>query len=837
MSREFYEDRRARRNARIARGRFFKNLFIWILGVLFIPTVIVVATVVIPLKTFTGSDGRYVSAELAEQSLFNVTMTVMKNPGAYGVEDFPVILDEIDNLMDITVFEETKIKDLISLDKEKLRTVKFGENLGDNIIDCFKVTATIESVGVADKLGDFGELSVFKQYTAVAGEVDEHAEGFNYKLYYYKVSGDTYAPAFEKNGETVTKVSGTAELYYPNLTKVPLTDIPEIFSDSMSTVTVKSLLATFGVPEDGEIAEVFGDKTLNDLADFSFDDIKLSTFLSVAGNEDIYDILCAAVEGEVTPATLTVGDLKDGIVIDNVKLSVLLSVADNGDLYDILCGAIGGGVTPATLTVGNLKDIEIDNIKISSFLPVADNGDLYDILCNAITKDATHPLPADLTVGDLKLLEVDDVKLSSFLDPDDSANDDLYEILLDALAGHGITDKNEISLGDMKDFDTSGIKLVHVIALTNAPDLYSILEDVTGKAANAIVLSDLDGFSTGNIKLAKVLDPADAPDLYSILEDVTGKAANAIVLSDLDGFSTGNIKLANVLDPAEAPDLYSILEDVTGKAANAIVLSDLDGFSTGNIKLASVLDPADAPTLYTILGDVTGKAANAIVLSDLDGFDTDNIYLSHVLTPSAANANLYDILEDATGKSSAEIKLSDLDSGFTVDNIKLSSVISSDGGNQILAALLNDNTVTIGNLPTKINSLKVADIFDVVCFTTDSSEAADTDAKYSYNSATKTYTLDNAGTYYISKNAKVWLFMLYDGSAVKSTEAGKVGSALSYTDVELTFNGMEGRIATVSTAFTDATLKQLIQTGVIVDKPSYSSHYDKSFTEILDLIP
>ena len=483
--------------------------------------------------------------------------------------------------------------------------------------------------------------------------------------------------------------------------------------------------------------------------------------------------------------------------------------------------------------------MEIDNIKVSSFLPVADNGDLYDILCNAITKNATHPLPADLTVGDLKLLEVDDVKLSSFLDPDDSANDDLYEILLDALASHGITDKNDISLGDMKDFDTSGIKLTHVIALSNAPKLYDILEDVTGKTSDAIVLSDLNDFSAESIKLSKVLAPADAPKLYEILEDITGKDADEVVLSDLDDdhFNTGNIKLASVLDTADAPKLYDILEDVTGKGSDAIVLSDLNDFDTGNIKLAKVLDPTEAPTLYTILEDVTGEAANVIVLSDLNDFATDDIYLSHVLTPSAANASLYDILEDATGKSSAEIKLSDLDSGFTVNNIKLSSVISSDGGNQILAALLNDNTVTIGNLPTKINSLKVVDIFDVVCFTIDSSDAADTDAKYSYNSATKTYTLDNAGTYYISKNAKVWLFMLYDDSAVKSTDAGKIGSALSYTDVDLTFNDMEGRIATVSTAFTNATLKQLIQTGIIVDKPSYSSHYDKSFTQILDLIP
>ena len=78
--------------------------------------------------------------------------------------------------------------------------------------------------------------------------------------------------------------------------------------------------------------------------------------------------------------------------------------------------------------------------------------------------------------------------------------------------------------------------------------------------------------------------------------------------------------------------------------------------------------------------------------------------------------------------------------------------------------------------------------------------------------------------------------MLYDDSASKSSEAGKVGSALSYTDVDLTFNDMEDRIAAVSAAFTNATLKQLVQTGIIVNKPSYSSHYDKSFTQILDSI-
>ena len=65
-------ERRHKRNSRIARGRILKNLFIWFLGVIFLPLAIVGAMFVVPVglinsgetqiiggKVYTGSDGEY----------------------------------------------------------------------------------------------------------------------------------------------------------------------------------------------------------------------------------------------------------------------------------------------------------------------------------------------------------------------------------------------------------------------------------------------------------------------------------------------------------------------------------------------------------------------------------------------------------------------------------------------------------------------------------------------------------------------------------------------------------------------------------------------------------
>lgn len=863
MSREFYEDKKARRNARIAHCRFLKNLFIWFLGVIFIPVVIVVTTMFVPLKMFTGSDGSVVSEELSEKSLFNVATTVMSSPENYGVKDFPIILTEIDNLMDIKVFNDTKISDLISVDKDKLKEVTFGENVGGSIIDCFKVTATIDSVGITDSLGDFGKLSVFKEYTPVTEEVNQNAADFNYKLYYYKVSGEKYAPAFEKNGETVTKVSGEADLYYPNLIYVPLPDIADIFSDRMGTLSISSLLNTFGVDEGSDVMEIFGEKTLKELSDFDFNEIKLSTFLDTTTNKDIYDILCAAVEGEVTAETLTIGDLNSGIVIDNVKLSVILDVEgnedmydilcaavegevtaetitvgdlnnldinrvqlktflnpdDNEELYDILCGAIGGGVTAETLTVGDFSTLETDNIKVSSFLNPDDNEDLYDILCNAITKDDEHPTADTLLIGDLKLLDVDDVKLSSFLDPDDPANDDLYAILLDTLASHGITDKNDISLGNMKNFDTSEVKLIHVIVPENAPKLYEILEDVTGKETENIILSDLDDFSTGDVKLINVLDPDDAPRLYDILRDVTNKDDNGeIKLSDLNDFSTGNVKLANVLDPDDAPKLYDILEDVTDKTAENIKLSDLNNFTTGNIKLTNVLAKSAAnEKLYDILEDVTGTDADEITLSNLTTFSTANIKLANVLDPVSA-PKLYTILGDVTGKTAENIVLSDLN-GFATDNIKLAHVIDDDGGNNMLRSLL-DRDVTVGNIATELNNLSLYEVYGKDAFTTTPIVGARrfNAVKDGENNITG-YTANASGDYYLDTNAGTWLILCYN-----VTEYAADGSAKTFEISNATVSSLQDG-STISAKFKTATVRHMIDAG-LVDDPHYDASHE-----------
>ena len=103
------EEHKNRRNARVARGRFIKNLFIWLLGVIFIPVVLVVASFVIPLKTITGEDGTYLSPELSNQSLFEVIKNVSTNIGEYGFSDFPIVGKALTDLQNTEIMVLPKL--------------------------------------------------------------------------------------------------------------------------------------------------------------------------------------------------------------------------------------------------------------------------------------------------------------------------------------------------------------------------------------------------------------------------------------------------------------------------------------------------------------------------------------------------------------------------------------------------------------------------------------------------------------------------------------------------------------------------------------------------------
>ena len=136
--------------------------------------------------------------------------------------------------------------------------------------------------------------------------------------------------------------------------------------------------------------------------------------------------------------------------------------------------------------------------------------------------------------------------------------------------------------------------------------------------------------------------------------------------------------------------------------------------------------------------------------------------------------------------------------------------------------------------------MDISEIFEAECFTTVIADAGDTTTKYSYNEATNTYTLDNDhGTYYISKNAKIWLFVLYDYSGVDSTDMGGgirtgTGVASSYTAKSSTFGNMMSTFGNVSQDIMDATVRQLVQAKVIDEGSSnYSSLYPYTINEVL----
>ena len=122
-------DRKTRRLIRRGRHRFIKNLFIWLLGVIFIPTVLVATMMFIPLSMFVGSDGKVVSQDIAKDSLFNATLKIAGGLNNYGVSDFPVIETTLNDLMKTKIIDNTTVGDLVEIDNEKLNAIKFNGSM------------------------------------------------------------------------------------------------------------------------------------------------------------------------------------------------------------------------------------------------------------------------------------------------------------------------------------------------------------------------------------------------------------------------------------------------------------------------------------------------------------------------------------------------------------------------------------------------------------------------------------------------------------------------------------------------------------------------------------
>lgn len=276
-------ERRIKRNARIARGRFFKNLFIWFLGILFVPFALAVAAFVVPVGTFTGNSGEVVSEDLGKRSVFELIKFVSGNPGDIGFSDFPIIAKSFDDLTNTDIGDGKKIGDIVSIDTEKLNTIKFNsENIAEEIQSCIEVVATLESLGGTELLGDFGQLSVFtEEETAgtVAEIMSRNEDAETRKQYYYKTSEGTYIRAFDADGNVVAGLNGSETLFFPPLVKVKISEFVEIFGMSFGRTKVSSLLDVFDANNETLISILGVETRVKDLSTFDVNGVKLNTIL------------------------------------------------------------------------------------------------------------------------------------------------------------------------------------------------------------------------------------------------------------------------------------------------------------------------------------------------------------------------------------------------------------------------------------------------------------------------------------------------------------------------------------------------------------------------------
>ena len=335
-----------------------------------------------------------------------------------------------------------------------------------------------------------------------------------------------------------------------------------------------------------------------------------------------------------------------------------------------------------------------------------------------------------------------------------------------------------------------------------------------------------------------------------------------------------------IKDGEESNEMLDILKSAYGKGdGEKLLISDLSGeMDKDSIKINQILEEIEDDSnsdynknqkMWRILRAATNSATNAdVTAGSLARFDIDQVPLSAFLDlPTTENENknkqLYDILmdliEDETITTYDDIKVRHL-SGLDTDNLHLKVVIPN-SDNKLLKPLL-DKDPTIKTLGSAIDSLEVSEIFNVECFTTTKANAVDeltvyyeyghpysateiaqnsslagkvkAIVGYTTKSSVSGYTVDTTETakkYYISKNAKVWLFMFY----TSGTEFDANGSAKTYTEQSVTFGEMENTMSSASTAFTKATVKQLVQSGILTESSAgaYSTFYAYSFEYIL----
>ena len=738
--------KRIRKALRCLRLRPLKNFFIWFSGLIMsfvlFALVIVLALTSIPLGTFLGKE--MVSENVSEKSILGL----IENVNQLKIADFPVVTDLVDQMVD-----QMGLDKYVEIDTEKLKDVQFSYSDGEKdfateLQSCITVTATLNSVGGKDLLGDPGKLDIFSKWIKVPSadypELDNDGKllgDVNPKLYYYDVSGangetpNNPARAFDNDGKLVAPTS--AQLYLPNLADVVILDAFEIITERMSYAELNNILSVFGA------GDAFGDSFIGNL-----------------------------LEGK------TIGDLSS-ISADDFKLvDILGKYEDNKQLFDILSSAVSAGkgttVKPEDLTVGDLSHLSTDGIKLMDILDkYEDNKDLYDIMCSAVNSKKNPPVTAEtITVGDLSLIDKNGINLKDVLGAYES-NKNIYDIVCSAVNANKATPvtPETITIGDLANLSIDGIRLTDVLKYSEKTDL-----------------------------------------LYRVLLESANIA-----------FTDANI----------------------AEKATLLTVKDIS-VNVNNVKLSTVLPNLNSDTVSLICGAINNKRIKTnsgepnvtkdnITIGQITEFDADYASLISVLPINTETTMLYKVLLDSANKDWTETNLSELAKELTIadvkvdmNNVKLSTVIQS-SSNNILSLLIADETVTVGNIGTKIDELLIEEVFPAVCFTTTNTGSAvyykvDNDE---YMLATHVNNPTDTTRYYISEDAHIWLFLYYnpdfDGdNKLTASDFDTHGNAIHYKDTHHKLSELQYDVDHISDRLMGATIRQLVDTKLLDDGEGFS---------------
>ena len=311
-------------------------------------------------------------------------------------------------------------------------------------------------------------------------------------------------------------------------------------------------------------------------------------------------------------------------------------------------------------------------------------------------------------------------------------------------------------------------------------------------------------------------------------------------LSAIESFD--GLKLSTVLPYDENKALYKILLEATTTLdlssmseeqikvqAEALSISALSDFKIANVRLATAM-PSINPTLEKMIKQITkNDDFSKIKISNLSGeIFVDNVDLSIMLGDYESNKNLYNILLEASGKDAnkqnAEALKASALSSFNLSLIKLSTAITEPTGNVIIDTLRADNEVNLGNIGMKINGLKLYDVFGSTCFTTVEADKVDGTHQFKLENGAYVHLSEeeaedyHGDIYYIHKNDGIWLFICFEFGEINTTGDDK-GRPNEYRISSNTLGDLmktnEGDNNFMSTALTKATLRQLMDAGII----------------------